>query len=205
MSCYTSAEKSENTADDAEDIEYYKNLAKWMREQEMKRQEQEEDSYCEFSEPVYKEHNKLSRGTRAQRARSVKKMNDFAQAVLTGTIEQTKKNTKKYKKSIVGQVFTDALPQDAKTLAARREHRKREINLARLSKIEANTSGSTPSEQREWKDIESEAEYDFWHNIQMQEIRQIEQDWNDIDRRENMHVGDRLAYEHLANHNSCYY
>ena len=223
MSCYTSAERSEETADDALDIEYYKNLAIWMREQEMKREEQEEDSYYESYEPVIKEHKILSRGTRAQRTRKVKKMNNFAQAVLTGTIDQTKKNIKKYKKSIIGQAFTDALPQDAKTLAARREHRKREINHARLSKIDANTAGPSPSEQREMKDIEIEENNQFWESIQMEQIRQshemqalqyrrrypytyeCEYDSEEIDRHENMCVGDMLAREHQANVNDCYY
>ena len=203
MSCYTSAERSEETADDAADMEYYKNVAKWMREQEMKREEQEEDSYYESYEPVIKEHKILSRGTRAQRTRKVKKMNNFAQAVLTGTIDQTKKNTKKYKKSIIGQVFTDALPQHTKTLDARHEHRKREINHARLSKIDANTAGPTPSEQREMKDIEIEENYNFWHNLQMQEIEQRQESWTYNDIREQMYHVDRLGREHLANINSC--
>lgn len=208
MSCYTSAEMSENAADDAEEEEYYRNLAIWMREQEKKREEEEQKNeydYYESYEPIYREHNKVSRGTHAQRRRSLMKMNNFAQAVLTGTIDQTKKNTKKYKNSIVGQVFTDALPQHVKTLDARREHRKREINLARLSKIDTNTANPTLSEQREMNDIEVKEFNDFWEDIQMQEIEQRQESWNDIDRREHRYVGDMLGREHLANVNSCYY
>ena len=204
MSCYTSAERSE----DAGDEEYYKYVAAWIEEQEEKRKAQDEkneDDYYASYKPGSKEHNNVSQGTRAQRDRKVKKMKNLAQAVLTGTLDQTKKNTKKYKNLIVGQVFTDALPQHTKTLATRREHRKREIDLARLSKIDANTAGPTPSEESETREIEAEAEYDFWHNLQMQEIEQRQVNWNDIDRGENRRVGEMIALEHLANVNSCYW
>jgi hypothetical protein len=190
-----------------EDEHYLDEVAAFIKQKEDEMEEQKqknEDAYYASYEPVSKEHKKLSRGTRAQRERKDNKMKNLAQAVLTGTLDQTKKNTKKYKNSIVGQVFVDALPQYVKTLSKRREHRKREINLARSSKIDANTACPTPSEQREWKDVESEAEYDFWHNIQMQEIEQRQESWDDIDRREHRYVGEMLAREHLANVNDCY-
>jgi len=176
MSCYTSAERSENAADAAEEEEYYKNLAKWMREQEMKREEeQEKDSHYESYEPVYDVRNKVSRGTRAQRTRNVKKINNFAQAILTGTIDQTKKNAKKY----ACQVFADALPQHAKTLSKRREHRKREINLARLSKTNANTANPSLSEQREMKEIDFEDECALWNKLYIEETMWVDND-NDM-------------------------
>jgi hypothetical protein len=185
MSCYTSAERSENAADVAEEEEYYKNLAKWMREQEMKREEeeQEKDSHYESYEPVYDVRNKVSRGTRAQRTRNVEKMNNFAQAILTGTIDQTKKNAKKY----ACQVFTDALPQHEKTLSKRREHRKREINLSRLSKTNANTANPSLSEQREMKEIDFEDECALWNKLYIEETMWVD---NDNDRREHRYVGD---------------
>lgn len=208
-----------------EDEHYLESVAAWIEEQEKKREEQiqkNEDDYYASYEPVSKEHKKVSLGTRAQRARTVKKMNNFAQAVLTGTIDQTKKNTKKYKESIVGQVFTDALPQHEKTLSKRREHRKREINLARLSKTNANTANPSLSEQREMKEIDFEDECALWNKLYMEEISQsyemqarqhrrrypytyeCEYDSEEIDRHENMRVGDMLGREHLANVNDCY-
>jgi hypothetical protein len=156
-----------------------------------------------------KDSNRVSRGTDAQRKRNKRNNEAEAQIIVTGTLDMSKENKnyiKKYQGSIANQEVVDELPQHAKTLDARREHRKREINLARLSKIEANTSGPTLSEQREIKDFEYEAESDILINRQINELEQeryaeeqrrhrIEHffarfDCDDNDRREEMRVYD---------------
>ena len=121
-----------------------------IKQQEDKMEEQKQknyDAYCDSLEPINRKHNKLSSGTRAKRTRKFNNDENFAQALLTGTIVQTKKNTEKYK-LIPGQVLTDALPQHARTFAARSKHCNRKINFERLAKINKNTPDLTPSEQR---------------------------------------------------------
>ena len=187
-----------------------KNLVELMREQEL--------------DVSIKSRNHVSRDTSFARKKKNRKDQAEAQLFVTGTLDKSKKNkkyNKKYSTYSASRKDADQLPERAKTLAARREQRKREINLARLSKIDANTAGPTPSEESEMREIEAEESSNAWCAAYMEEAREAcemqkrqhgrrypytyegDYDWEDIDRYENMRVGDMLAREHLANVNYC--
>lgn len=201
--------------------DYDEDLADWMREQEEKMREQEEE---ELIVPI-KSRNHVSLDTSFARQKKNRKARAEAQLFVTGTLDKSKKNkkyNKKYSTYSASRKDADQLPDYARTLSERRAHRKREIDRARLLKIDANTAGPTPSEESEMKDIEAEQDADFWYNAYMAEARaayemqerqhgrkfpyvyECDLD-SDCDRYENRRVGDMLGSEHLANVNSCSY
>ena len=199
--------------------DYDEELADWMQEQEEKMREQEEE---ELIVPI-KSRNHVSLDTSFARQKKNRKARAEAQLFVTGTLDKSKKNkkyNKKYSTYSASRKDADQLPDYARTLSERRAHRKRDIDRARLLKIDANTAGPTPSEESEMKDIEAEQDANFWYNAYMEEVRQAnemqerqhgrkfpytyELDW-DSDSYENRRVGDMLGSEHLANVNSCSY
>jgi hypothetical protein len=197
-------------------IGYDEELVEWiieqeelMREEQESRREQQELLEGELTVPI-KGRNYVSRDTSYARKKKNCKHQSEAQLFVTGTLDKSKKN-KKYNKMYstytASSKDADKLPRNAKTLAARREHRKREINLARLEKTRNNTAGPTPSEKEESNDIEAEQHNDYLAEYEHAQNYSCYYDYDPdyIDMREHMRVGDMLARESLANFNDCYY
>jgi hypothetical protein len=201
---------------DEELVEWFIEQEELMREEQESRREQQELE-CELTVPI-KGRNYVSPDTSYARKKKNRKHQSEAQLFVTGTLDKSKKN-KKYNKMYstytASSKDADKLPRNAQTLAARREHRKREINLARLEKTRNNTAGPTPSEQQESQELEAEQYNDYWYSYDAAHAAQdrlgnmynymcYEFDSDFIDMCEHMRVGEMMGREHLANVNSSY-
>ena len=131
MSCYTSAELSE---------EYTTVYINAFIEQKKIDASYDNSTACDSYDNIIdifdkkiqvKTHTIVSNGKHAAIKRKVKKEHQFTQLMVTGAIG------------------VDAFSQHAMTFVKRHKNRKREINLVRLSKIDANTSNHNFSKRDE--------------------------------------------------------